>query len=375
MCTHSSYEIRPHARIHRGPAIDFEPSPDLMNQMDENELLEAARGGDEAAFERLIGPYRGELQAHCYRMLGSLHDAEDALQDALLRAWRGLARFEGRSSLRSWLYRIATNSSLRLIERRPARVLPVDHGPPADPHDALGTPLVESTWIEPYPDDRLEAEAGPPSPEARYEVRESVELAFTAALQHLPPLQRAVLILSDVLGFAPGEVAETLEASPASVYSALQRARKAADERLPDQSQQQTLRALGDDGLRAAVGRFVDAWEGHDIDAIRSMLTEDAVLAMPPWATWFRGRDAVADFLGRGPLIPERRWKLVPTQANGQVALASYWADESRPLSAEGIQVLSFTEDGRLSEINAFRDSRLFANFGLPMDLEGSPDL
>jgi RNA polymerase sigma-70 factor (ECF subfamily) len=355
--------------------MDFEVSPGLMNQMASDDLLEAARRGDEGAFERLIEPYRGELQAHCYRMLGSVHDAEDALQDALLRAWRGLARFEGRSSLRSWLYTIATNSSLRLIERRPARVLPIDHGPPADPHDPIAAPLVESTWIEPYPDERLEVAGGPTSPEARYELRESVELAFTAALQHLPPLQRAVLILSDVLGFAPGEVAETLEATPASVYSALQRARKAADERLPEQSQQQTLRALGDDGLRAAVGRFVDAWEGHDVDAIRSMLTEDAVLAMPPWPTWFRGRDAVVDFLARAPLIPERRWRLVPTHASGQVALACYWSDDTRPLAAEGIIVLSLTEDGGLSEITAFRDANLFANFGLPMDLEGSPDL
>jgi RNA polymerase sigma-70 factor, ECF subfamily len=184
-----------------------------------------------------------------------------------------------------------------------------------------------------------------------------------------------VLILSDVLGFAPGEVAETLEASPASVYSALQRARKAADERLPDQSQQETLRALGDDGLRAAVGRFVDAWEGHDVEAIRAMLTEDAVLAMPPWATWFRGRDAVADFLARGPLIAKRRWRLVPARASGQVALGSYWADDTRPFEAEGLIVLSLTDDGSLSEINAFREAALFANFGLPMDLGGSPDL
>src|SRR5215217_7768954 len=208
----------------------------------ERELLSAAQAGDEGAFERLIEPYRGELQAHCYRMLGSLHDAEDAMQEALLRAWRGLGRFEGRSSLRSWLYTIATNSSLRLIERRPKRVLPVEYGPPSDPHDEIGTPLVESTWIEPYPDERLVAEEGPASPEARYELRESVELAFTAALQHLPPLQRAVLIMTDVLGFAPREVAEALDATPASIYSALQRARKATEEAVPEQSQQQTLR-------------------------------------------------------------------------------------------------------------------------------------
>jgi RNA polymerase sigma-70 factor (ECF subfamily) len=345
--------------------------------MNSEDLLEAARRGDEGAFERLIEPYRRELQAHCYRMLGSVHDAEDAMQDALLRAWRGLARFEGRSSLRSWLYRIATNSCLRLIERRPTRVLPIDHGPPADPHDPIATPLVESTWIEPYPDERLGADDPHTSPEARYEQRESVELAFTAALQHLPPLQRAVLILTDVLGFAPGEVAEALDATPASIYSALQRARKAAEERLPERSQQETLRTLGDDCIRELVDRFVEAWEGGDVDAIRSMLTDDAVLAMPPWPTWFRGREDVAAFLGRGPLIPGRRWRLVPTRANGQLALASYWSTDERPLAAEGLIVLSLSDDGRLSELNAFRDPNLFAKFGLPraMDSEAATDL
>jgi RNA polymerase sigma-70 factor, ECF subfamily len=345
--------------------------------MEPHDLLEAARRGDEGAFERLIEPYRGELQAHCYRMLGSVHDAEDAMQDALLRAWRGLARFEGRSSLRSWLYRIATNSCLRLIERRPTRVLPIDHGPPADPHDQLAQPLVESTWIEPYPDDRLGVDDAHSSPEARYEQRESVELAFTAALQHLPPLQRAALILTDVLGFKPAEVAEALDATPASVYSALQRARKAADERLPERSQQETLRTLGDACVRDLVDRFVEAWEGGDVEAIRALLTDDAVLAMPPWPTWFRGRDDVADFLGRGPLIPGRSWRLVPTRANGQIALASYWTVDARPLAAEGLIVLSLSEDGRLSELNAFRDANLFAKFGLPraMDSEGASDL
>jgi RNA polymerase sigma-70 factor (ECF subfamily) len=343
-----------------------------------SDLLDAARRGDEGAFERLIEPYRGELQAHCYRMLGSIHDAEDAMQDALLRAWRGLAGFEGRSSLRSWLYRIATNSSLRLIERRPKRVLPIDHGPPADPHDGPGTPLVESSWIEPYPDARLGLEDGPASPEARYEQRESIELAFTAALQHLPPLQRAALILTDVLGFAPREVAEALDATPASVYSALQRARKAADERLPEQSQQETLRSLGDDGLREVIDRFVEAWEGGDVDSIRSMLTEDAVLAMPPWPRWFRGREAIADFLAGWPLSPVRRWSLAPTRASGQVALACYAIKEGeRAHKAEAVLVLTLSEDGRLSQLTSFRDPNLFSSFGFPraMDSEESPDL
>jgi len=341
-------------------------------------LLAAAQRGDEGAFERLIGPYRGELHAHCYRMLGSFHDAEDAMQEVMLRAWRGLARFEGRSSLRSWLYRIATNSSLRLIERRPKRVLPIDHGPAADPHDGPGTPLVETTWVEPYPDERLEVADAAASPEARYEERESVELAFTAALQHLPPLQRAALLMTDVLGFAPGEVAEILETSPAAVYSALQRARKAADERLPAENQQQTLRSLGDDRIGEVVGRFVAAWEGTDVDAIRTILTEDAVLAMPPWPQWFRGPAAIGDFLARWPLSGRSRWKLTPVRASGQVALASYALDEAKGVpEAEGLVVLTLSADGRISEINAFRDPSLFPGFGLPraMDGEGSPGL
>jgi RNA polymerase sigma-70 factor (ECF subfamily) len=333
------------------------------------DLLQAARSGDQRAFEQLIEPFRRELLAHSYRMLGSLQDAEDALQDALVRAWKGLAKFEGRSSLRSWLYRITTNAALRVVERRPARVLPIDYGPAAaDPHDPIGTPLIEATWIEPFPDQLFEDDTHT-SPEARYEQRESVELAFTAALQHLPPLQRAALILTDVLGFAPGEVAETLEQSPASIYSALQRARKATDERLPDQSQQQTMRELGDEAIRQAVGRFVTAWESGDVESIRAQLAEDAVLAMPPWPTWFRGRDHVADFLGRAPLIPERRWRLRPTTANGQIALGAYRTEGPEPFTAEGIVVLSFTAGGQIAQLDSFREQRLFAGFGLPMDL------
>src|ERR687888_2515866 len=192
----------------------------------ENALLAGARRGDEDAYARLLAPYRSELHAHCYRMLGSVHDAEDALQDASLRAWRGLPKFEGRSSLRSWLYTIATNTCLNAIAARPKRVLPIDYGPPNDPHTAPGEPLVESVWVEPYPDETLGLEDGFAAPEARYELRESVELAFVAALQHLPPNQRAVLILREVLGFSAREVAESLETSVASVNSAPPRARK-----------------------------------------------------------------------------------------------------------------------------------------------------
>src|SRR5919204_2622987 len=265
----------------------------------ERELLIAAKRGDEGAFARLVDPYRGELQAHAYRMVGSLHDAEDAMQEALLRAWRGIGRFEGRSSLRTWLYTITTNSSLRLIERRPKRVLPIEFGPPADPHDPTGKPLIEQVWIEPYPDERLAAGDTEASPEARYEQRESVELAFTAAMQHLPPLQRAALIMTDVLGFSPGEVAESLEATPASIYSALQRARKATEERLPEPSQHGVLQKAGEDRVKQVVDSFMEAWENADVDEISSLLTADSDLVMPPWADWFQGRDAVLDFLPR----------------------------------------------------------------------------
>src|SRR5215470_4637413 len=211
------------------------------------ELVERARQGDEAAYERLIEAHRTELHAHCYRMLGSVHDAEDALQDALLRAWRGLARFEGRSSLRSWLYTIATNTCLNAIAKRPKRVLPIDYGPATDPHRGPGEPVVETVWVEPYPDERLAIEDGYAAPEARFEQRESIELAFVAALQHLPANQRAVLILREVLGYSAKEVASTLDTTVASVNSALQRARATVDARLPEQSQQATLRTLGDE--------------------------------------------------------------------------------------------------------------------------------
>jgi RNA polymerase sigma-70 factor, ECF subfamily len=203
----------------------------------ERELLRAARDGDRNAFGRLVEPFRRELQGHCYRMLGSYADAEDALQETLLRAWRALPRFEERSSLRSWLYRIATNACLRTIERRPKRVLPIDYTPASDPHDGPAEPVSDPIWLEPYPDTELGLE-GLAGPDARYEQREGVELAFIAALQHLPARQRAVLILRDVLGFSARETAHVLETTPVSVDSALQRAHKTVDERLPRHTQQ-----------------------------------------------------------------------------------------------------------------------------------------
>jgi RNA polymerase sigma-70 factor (ECF subfamily) len=334
--------------------------------VNEQGLLEAARGGDEDAFGRLVAPYRSALHAHCYRMLGSVADAEDALQETLLRAWRGLAGFEGRSSLSSWLYRIATNSSLRALEKRPKRVLPIDYGPPGDPHESIGEPLLESVWVEPYPDERLGLEDGFAAPEARYEQRESVELAFIAALQFLPPRQRAVLILREVLGFSGEEAAEVLDTTPASVYSALQRAHKAVDERLPDRSQQETLRSLEDDQIRELVASYVDAWERADVGAVVSMLADDVAMAMPPTATWFRGREVLAEFLGSRPLSGRLRWRGIPTRANGQPAIAFYqWIEDEHAFMAHGISVLSL-RDGEISDINAFLIPEQLENFGLP---------
>jgi RNA polymerase sigma-70 factor (ECF subfamily) len=344
--------------------------------IDESALIDASRKGDQDAFRRLVEPRRAELHAHCYRMLGSVHDAEDALQDALLRAWRALPRFERRSSIRSWLYRIATNTCLDLIARRSRqRVLPIDYGPSSDPHAGPGAPLVESVWVEPYPDERLGLQDGLAAPEARYEQRESVELAFIAALQHLPARQRAVLILREVLGFSAREVADTLDTTVASVNSALQRARAAVDERLPDASQQATLRTLGDDELRAIVERYMDAWERGDVDAIVALLAEEATLTMPPMATWFRGDEVVVfltewAFSGRAyGAEGNRRVRVVPARANGQPAIGTYsWDPERGSYLPTVLQVLTF-DGGKVSEITGFVDPSVFPGFGLPDSL------
>jgi RNA polymerase sigma-70 factor, ECF subfamily len=344
----------------------------------ERRLLEQARAADEDAFRRLIEPHRDELHAHCYRMLGSVHDADDALQEASLRAWRGLGNFEGRSSLRSWLFRITTNACLDQISRRPHRVLPNDHGPAAGTGDDLGAPLTESVWVQPFADDQIgDGYAGP---EARYEQRESVELAFIAALQHLPGTQRAALILRDVLGFSAREASEILETTVPAVNGALRRARKSVAARLPDESQQATLRTLGDDGIREVVQRYVDAWERGDVDAILTMLADEANFSMPPLPTWYHGRDAIASFLTRFAL--QDRWRLLPARANGQLAFGCYaWDEEQRSYTALSLDVLTL-DGARATEVTSFvapytdapTRTRFAANvlerFGLPERIE-----
>jgi RNA polymerase sigma-70 factor, ECF subfamily len=334
----------------------------------EQELIDAARGGDEDAFRRLVEEHRAELLAHCYRMLGSMHDAEDALQETLLGAWRGLSSFAARSSLRTWLYRIATNACLDTIARRVRRVLPVDYGPPSDRTGDVGQPLVESVWVEPFPDETLGLPDGYAAPEARYEQREAVELAFIAALQHLPPRQRAVLVLREVLGFSAREASEALETTVPSINSALQRARKTVEERLPERSQQETLRLLGDERIRELVESYVDAWRRGDVDALRVLLAEDAVFSMPPWASWWRGRETIAGFAKEAvEFCADAR--STPTRANGQPAIAYYQLDaDSGRFTAAALDVLTF-EGEQIKDITAFVTPEIFSRFGLPAEL------
>jgi RNA polymerase sigma-70 factor, ECF subfamily len=332
----------------------------------ESRLIDAALGGDDQAFARLVGPHRRELLAHCYRMLGSIQDAEDALQDTLLRAWRGLAGFERRRALRPWLYKIATNACLDVIAKRPKRVLPVDRGPAQRPEAGPGKPVTERVWVEPYPDELFAVEDGYAATDARYEQRESVELAFIAAVQQLPALQRAVLLLREVLGFSAREVAEALETTAASVNSALQRARASVEERLPRESQQANARSLGDERLRALVRDYVDAWERRDVQALVALLVEDARFAMPPFPNWFRGRDEVIAFISSTGTPPLHH---IVTSANGQSAVAWYLRS-GRPgvYVPASIEVLRL-EGARVAEITAFASPELFPRFGLPAEL------
>ncbi len=330
------------------------------------DLLDRARAGDAGAFDRLVAGHRGELLALAYRMLGSRQDAEDAVQEAMLGAWRGLAGFAGRSSLRTWLYRITTNACLRVADRRRPRLLTPDRHPPRRDVTELGEPVPGPVWLEPWPDELVSDE---PGPDARYLRREGVELAFVAALQHLPGVQRAVLILREVLEFPAAEVARILDTTPAAVNSALQRARRVVGERVPARTQRAELDDLGDERQRALIAAFVSAWERSDVDGIVALLAEDARFTMPPLPAWFAGRTDVARFLAERVFATP--WRLVPVRANGQPAFACYQRDPADHVFRLGAVNLLGLRDGRIAEIAGFVDPAVTARFGMPSELVG----
>jgi RNA polymerase sigma-70 factor (TIGR02960 family) len=329
--------------------------------------LERAREGDERAFRELTDPYRRELQVHCYRILGSVQDAEDLLQETLLAAWRGLDGFEERASLRAWLYRIATNrclNALRATRRRPHGI--GDSRRPAPPSFPEPTRLAEPLWLEPYPDvllDEIPDQA--PGPEARYEAKEALSLAFVAGLQHLPPQQRAVLVLRDVHGFRAAEVADILGTSESAVNSALQRARQSLESRRTPDRERAPLPRSGRE--RHLVARFAEAYESADIKRVVELLTEDARVTMPPEPFEYQGHDAIAHFFDK--LWGERVVRLVPTRANNQPAFGYYVRDPHAPIAhANGLLVLTL-EGEHISVVTRFGDNGLLARFGLPQTL------
>ncbi|MFF5111898.1 sigma-70 family RNA polymerase sigma factor [Streptosporangium sp. NPDC000509] len=349
------------------PARDGDTDGNTDRDIDGNTDLVRARAGDDAAFTRLVEPLRRELHAHCYRMLGSTHDADDALQDALLRAWRGLARFEGRSSLRSWLYTVATRTCLDVVGARGRRALPVDLGPSSDRAVLGDPPLTDVAWLSPYPDAGLTG--APVGPDTRYEQREAVELAFVAALQHLPGNQRAALLLFEVLGFSAAEIALTMDTTTTSVNSALARARRVVADKVFPRTQQPTLRKIGDARVREIVADYSSALERGDTDALVALLTEDVTWSMPPMAHWYRGLEAVTDFAVRVPLTTCGSWRHLPVGANGQPGVGCYlWDEGAAAHLAWSINVFTLRGD-RIAGITSFVDPGHFAAFGLPASL------
>jgi RNA polymerase sigma-70 factor (ECF subfamily) len=314
-------------------------------------------GDDE--FTRLTDPYRAELLAHCYRMLGSVQDAEDQLQETLIRAWRSFGQFEGRSSLRTWLYRIATNTCLRALENRRRRPLPSGLGQPGgNPEGPVASPAQEVPWLEPIPDALL-------NPESVAVSRTSIRLALIAALQYLPARQRAVLILRDVLGWRAAEVAGLLGTTTVAANSALQRARAQLQQAGLTEYE---IREPADPGDLTLLNRYAKAFENADIAALTELLREDAVLEMPPLPTWYAGRDHIGMFLGAHVLRTHGDFRLLPTKANGQPALAEYRRGPDGTYRAFGVQVLTVTATG-IKAICAFLDPALPARFGFPPEL------
>jgi RNA polymerase sigma-70 factor (ECF subfamily) len=321
-------------------------------------------------FARLADPFRGELLAHCYRMLGSVHDAEDQVQETLIRAWRSYGEFEGRASMRTWLYRIATNACLRALENRSRRPLPSGlAGPGDDPAGPLAGARPEVPWLQPIPDALVAAQASrapeTADPASIVASRESMRLALIAALQYLPARQRAVLILRDVLGWRAAEVADLLGTSTAAANSVLQRARARLEQAAPAADE---MREPSDPGDRALLGRYAAAFENADINALMRLLRDDAVLEMPPQPTWFSGRERIGAFLQSRVLREPGEFRMIPTSANGQPAFAAYLRDHDGVHRAHAIQVLTLT-GSRVARIVSFNDAGLVTTFGLPQAL------
>jgi RNA polymerase sigma-70 factor (ECF subfamily) len=337
-------------------------------------LLASAKGGDRRAFQELTEPHRRELLVHCYRMLGSFHDAEDLVQETLLRAWRGLKGFDGRASTRYWLYRIATNACLNALATRASagRVLPETESP-ATGQMPDREPASDIAWLEPYPDSALEQIAdAAPGPDARYEMREAVQLAFIAAIQLLPPRQRATLLLADVLGWSAAESARLLDSSVAAVNSALQRARTTLEERLPGRPPRVAVAASEEQ--RTLLERYVRAWESTDVDGLTALLKEDAVMSMPPWRQWYRGRAAIAAFFAHtGRPGGHSPFRLVPTAANCQPAFAFYSRWQSPEWRFHSVQVLTL-DGGTIAAMTSFVMPALASVFGLPALLHAVGD-
>lgn len=326
---------------------------------------------DQQAFGELAEPHRRELHAHCYRMLGSVHDAEDMVQETLLRAWRRRETYEGRASLRAWLYKIATNLCLDALEQRPRRVLPVTRQAVSTLNEPIPPKIMEPIWLEPFPDDLLATDDA--NPDVRFSARENITLAFVAALHRLPPRQRAVLILRDVLDWQASEVANLLDVTVPAVKSALHRARSTLAEHYHAAGAEAAAVHDLDEETQRRLDRFVLAWETADINALVALLKEDAVFSMPPIPAWYRGPDAIRKLVSMTVFSGEARgrWRLLPTRANSQSAFGLYQRDGSGSDSlyrAYGIQVLTFA--GReIADITTVINSALFPYFNLPMSL------
>lgn len=349
-----------------GVSESFSPKSPVGPSSDVADDLLLAGQGDHTAYDRLVRPLLPELHAHCYRMLAASHDADDALQDALVKAWRRLGDFEGRSSLRTWLYTVVTRSCIDLARARGRRAMPVDLGPASARAVVDDAPSGDIAWLGPYAGD---APQGIASPAARYEQREAVELAFIAALQHLPGNQRAALLLFDVLGFPAEEIATMMRTTTTSVNSALQRARATVARRVPDPSQQVTARRIGDRRLHAVVERFTTALERRDTDTLVDLVTEDVTWTMPPMPHWYAGLAPVADFAAQVPMGNCGGWRTLPTSVNAQPAVACYLRPEGAPShGAWAITVLTL-RDTRVSGITSFLGVEHFTALGLPAEL------